>query len=82
MLHPKLHLLRTSARHRVGVPKLSRLDSKAYGKDLRKLQVGRGAQRRLSDAEIADNVLAEREAAVASAQGGRARRVTPLKIKL
>ena len=80
MIYPKLLLSRTSARHRHGVPKLSRLDSKDYGKHLRKLQVGRGAQRRLSDAEIDDNVLAEREAAVA--QGGRARRVTPLKISL
>lgn len=80
MLHPKLLLSRTSARHRVGVPKLSRLDSRDYGKDLRKLQVGRGAHRRLSDAEIAENVMAEREMAVAS--GGRARRITPLKISL
>ena len=80
MLHPKLLLSRTSARHRLGVPKLSRLDSRDYGKELRKLQVGRGAQRRLSDAEIAENVMADREMAVAS--GGRARRVTPLKIKL
>ncbi len=80
MLHPKLVLSRTSSRHRVGVPKLARLDGKDLGKDLRKLQVGKGAQRRLSDAEIADNVLAEREMAVAA--GGRARRVTPLKIKL
>lgn len=80
MLHPKLLLSRTSARHRLGVPKLSRLDSKAYGKDLRKLQVGRGAQRRSSDAEIAERVMSEREMAVAA--GGRARRVTPLKIMI
>ena len=73
----KQHLLASKmfAKHKFAHPRFARF---AEPKDLRKLQVGKGAQRRSSDAEIAERVLGEREMAVAS--GGRARRLTPLKI--
>jgi hypothetical protein len=72
MLHPKLIASRLSAKHRLGNPSLSKMMA---GPDLRKLQVGKGAQRRVTEDE-----MALREAIVNIAPGKRPPRITPLKI--
>ena len=73
-MHPKLVLSGISAKHRLSHPKLSHM-MKRDG--LRKLQVGKGAQRRLTEEEFAN-----REAAANVAPGKRPLRITPLKIAL
>jgi hypothetical protein len=75
MLHPKLVACGLSQKHRLGTPKVSRMMGKKE-KDLRKLQVGKGAQRRITEQE-----MAEREAMVNVDPGKRPKRVTPLKIE-
>jgi len=62
-----------SLKHQYGHPKMARLMKKET--KLRHLQVGKGAQRRVTDQE-----MAEREAMVNVNPGARPRRVTPLKI--
>jgi hypothetical protein len=63
-----------SLKHQYGHPKFARLMKKEE-KQLRKLQVGKGAQKRVTEQE-----MAEREAMVNVNPGARPRRVTPLKI--
>ena len=62
-----------SMKHQYGHPKFSRLGRPP--KELRKLQVGKGAQRRITEQE-----MAEREAMVNVNPGARPKRITPLKI--
>ena len=78
MLHPKLVACGVSPKYRMSNHNLRRAFSKPkQEKELRQLQVGNGAQRRVTDAE-----MAEREAVMNAppAPGGRAKRITPLKI--
>lgn len=63
-----------SLKHQYGHPKFARL-MKKEDKQLRKLQVGKGAQRRITEQE-----MAEREAMVNVNPGARPKRITPLKI--
>ena len=63
-----------SLKHQYGHPKFARL-MKKEDKVLRKLQVGKGAQKRITEQE-----MAEREAMVNVNPGVRPRRITPLKI--
>ena len=63
-----------SLKHQYAHPKFSRLGRKP-DKQLRQLQVGKGAQRRVTDQE-----MAEREAMVNVNPGARPKRITPLKI--
>lgn len=63
-----------SLKHQYGHPKFARM-MKKEDKALRKLQVGRGAQKRVTEEE-----MAQREAMVNVNPGARPRRVTPLKI--
>ena len=61
-----------SLKHQYGHPKFARMMKE---KQLRKLQVGRGAHKRVTEEE-----MAQREAMVNVNPGVRPRRVTPLKI--
>jgi len=74
MLHPKLVASGLSQKYRLGTPKIARMMKKPE-KDLRQLQVGKGAQRRITEEE-----MAEREAMVNVDPGKRPKRITPLKI--
>jgi len=62
-----------SLKHQYGHPKMARLMKKEA--KLRHLQVGKGAQRRVTEQE-----MAQREAMVNVNPGARPRRITPLKI--
>jgi hypothetical protein len=62
-----------SLKHEYGHPKFARMARPP--KELRKLQVGKGAQRRITEQE-----MAEREAMVNVNPGARPKRITPLKI--
>jgi hypothetical protein len=62
-----------SLKHQYAHPKLARLMKK--DKPLRQLQVGKGAQKRITEQE-----MAEREAMVNVNPGARPKRITPLKI--
>jgi hypothetical protein len=55
------------------MPRAYRDAKKGYNSGLKALQVGRGAQRRLSDAEIAEQQIEH---------AAKPRRLTPLKIAL
>jgi hypothetical protein len=77
-MHPKLLACGLLRKYSLGQPKVSRLQDK----QVRKLQVGKGAQRRLTDAEMQDQMAQRELAAAAPSAGGRARRITPLKISL
>ena len=67
-MHPKMIACGILPKHRLAHPKMTRMD-------LRHLKVGKGAQRRITDAE-----MAEREVIANTPSGARPRRVTPLKI--
>lgn len=71
MIHPKLIACGVLPKHRLGHPKMLHMKKP----DLRHLKVGKGAQRRITDVE-----MAEREAVANLPSGARPRRVTPLKI--
>jgi len=74
LLPSRLSGYELSLKHQYGHPKFARL-MKKEDKQLRKLQVGKGAQKRVTEQE-----MAEREAMVNVNPGARPRRVTPLKI--
>jgi hypothetical protein len=76
MLHPKLVACGVSSKYRLANPSVRRAFTKPkQEKELRQLQVGKGAQRRVTDAE-----MAEREAVMNADPSKRPKRVTPLKI--
>jgi len=62
-----------SMKFRARMPRAYRDVKKSYNSGLKALQVGRGAQRRLSDAEIAERQVEH---------AAKPRRLTPLKIAL
>jgi hypothetical protein len=73
-MHPQMIACGVLPKHRLAHPKMAHMAKKP---DLRHLKVGKGAQRRITEQE-----MAEREAVANLPSGTRPRRVTPLKITL